>query len=170
MSVYRESRHATGTCPRCRETLLAVDGVEGARWCEKCGGVFTDLAASQRILLKLDRGLMEVGFKAALGKVRKDHDARELTCPECGFVMVQNRIESAACTIDACPIHGTWFDTGELVDVLRALDRSRKKGVLLTRTAPSRGPDLEIPKEEPLADGEGVMALIRWLDRGGRKA
>lgn len=178
--VYRAGPSPAGTCPRCRETLLAVEavpgifareGLPGARWCEKCGGVFADTEASRRILVTLDRVLLEIGFQASLGKERKksnEDDGRPLTCPECLIEMVKSRIESAACDIDACPMHGTWFDTGELVTVIRAFETARKRGVMLDRKP---GPDAFVlasrraEEERMLGEADdGVAAtLIRWL-------
>lgn len=149
MSVYREARHAANTCPRCQETLIAVPAREGVKYCEKCGGVFANLAESNRILEAMDRQLLAIGFDAAYGKRKPKDDGRVLTCPECQIQMVKNRIESAACDIDACPLHGTWFDTGEMVDVIRAFERARKKGIQLTRDRPSAPVNLStVPEPE----------------------
>lgn len=134
MSIYREARRAANTCPRCQETLLETPARAGVRYCEKCGGVFADLATSHRILEAMDRQLLAIGFEAAFGKAKPKDDGRIISCPECQIDMLKSRIESAACEVDACPLHGTWFDTGEMVDVMRALERARKKGIHLTRT------------------------------------
>jgi Zn-finger nucleic acid-binding protein len=137
VSIYRQGPSPAGSCPRCRDTLIAVSAGEiipGIRTCHKCGGVFADNDASKKIVSSLDRLLLEIGFQAAAGK-RPVTDPRELaralTCPECLVAMRRVRIESAACEIDVCPAHGSWFDTGELQDVMRAYARIRKAGVLL---------------------------------------
>lgn len=139
MSIYRQGPSPAGSCPRCRDTLIAVSAgggeiIPGVRTCHKCGGVFADNDASKKIVSSLDRLLLEIGFQAAAGKrpVRDPRElARALTCPECLVAMRRVRIESAACEIDVCPAHGSWFDTGELQDVMRAYARIRKGGVLL---------------------------------------
>jgi Zn-finger nucleic acid-binding protein len=157
MSVYREARRAANTCPRCQETLLETPARAGVKYCEKCGGVFADLVVSNRILEAMDRQLLAIGFEASYGKRKPKDDGRFITCPECQIDMVKTRIESAACDIDACPLHGTWFDTGEMVDVMRALERARKKGIHLTRT--QREPvNLQSPIEEP------APSLFDFLD------
>lgn len=107
---------------------MPAPGAAGVSYCEKCGGVFADVAATQRIVSTMDRALLEIGFQAGLGKERKKYEPRELTCPECLIAMQMQRIESAACTVDVCPMHGTWFDTGELEDVMRAFRRARQHG------------------------------------------
>jgi Zn-finger nucleic acid-binding protein len=142
VSIYRQGPSPAGSCPRCRDTLIAVSAgeiVPGVRTCHKCGGVFADNDASRKIVSTLDRVLLEIGFQAAFGR-RRERDPRELarslTCPECLIGMRKVRIESAACEIDVCPAHGTWFDAGELQDVMRAYASSRKAGTL----SPGRPP------------------------------
>lgn len=165
--MYRTSPSPAGTCPRCREALLDIQGVSGTRWCDRCGGVFADVAASQRIVSTLDRTLLEIGFQASLGQRSKPDDTRAITCPECLIEMVRTRIESANCVIDACPSHGTWFDTGELVDVIRALRAARKRrifhhaaadDVVRSESDGERELDLEL-------EAGSVGLLARWIRR-----
>lgn len=129
MSIYREGPSPAGACPRCREPLLAIANVASVKRCEKCGGVFANNDASRRIVIAFDRVLLEIGFESSLGKPRAKETGRSLTCPECLIAMQRVRIESAACWIDACPSHGSWFDPGELEDVMRAFRRARDAGV-----------------------------------------
>jgi Zn-finger nucleic acid-binding protein len=138
VSIYRQGPAPANTCPRCRENLVVVPGHSGVRVCEKCGGVFADVDASRRIVSALDRALMEIGFQAGLGKPRKPDDRHALTCPECLVTMQKSRIEAAACEVDACPLHGTWFDTGELESVMRAFARARRQGAMPPGPCPSR--------------------------------
>lgn len=69
----------------------------------------------------------EQGYLEALGKKRTD---LPIACPECLTTMQRARIESAACSIDVRPTLGTWFDTAELQDVMRAYNRARERGTL----------------------------------------
>ena len=128
--VYREGPTPAGCCPRDREQLVAFEGFDGVKACETCGGIFADAAASQRIVKSMDRLLLEIGFQASFGMPRQPDDGRAVSCPECLIAMQRVRIESAACFIDACPTHGTWFDVGELEDVMRAFARNRRRGGL----------------------------------------
>lgn len=158
MSIYRQGPTPASSCPRCREALVESELTTGVTYCEKCGGVFADVPATQRIVSRMDRMLQEIGFRAAFGKARKNHEPRELTCPECLITMQQQRIESAACTVDVCPAHGTWFDTGELEDVMRAFARARKRGAHAPGVIPEAyNPPLIVsnappPREESLVD------------------
>ena len=156
MSIYRQGPAPQGTCPRCRETLERATSMSGVRVCTKCGGVFADNDTSRRLVRTLDRVLLEIGFAASLGKPRLKKDAdRSIGCPECLVTMQKIRIESAACEIDACPIHGTWFDPGELEDVMRSYARSRKSGMLPPGGPPQTRQDAELLRQqadERLAD------------------
>ena len=133
MSAYREA--AGAPCPRCAAALVAVKSAEGVWTCGECGGVWTDVERSARVVQRLDRALLEIGFSAGLGKERKQHDATPLNCPGCEKPMHRTPIPSAACVVDACAVHGTWFDAGELEDVIRALGK-RKPGVMPPNAAP----------------------------------
>ncbi len=159
--MYRSGPQPAGTCPRCRETLLASE-MEGVKWCDRCGGVFADVAASTRATKVLDRVLLEIGFQAERGRPRKKDEGRRISCPECLIEMQKVRIEAAACEIDACPSHGTWFDSGELADVMRAFARARQKGTLPPvplRAAVSHQPfGVAETKEDSI--GEDVRELL----------
>ena len=164
MSVYRQGRTAVNTCPRCQEALVDNAGRPGVKTCEKCGGVFANLATSNRILEAIDRQLLAIGFDAAWGKRKPRDEGHPLTCPECQIQMVKNRIESAACEVDACPLHGTWFDTGELVDVMRAFESARSKGIQLKRDVPSMPVKLDT-YDAPDVNPFPTPSLIGdWLD------
>lgn len=162
MSIYRQGPAPANTCPRCRETLVKSDRAEGVAYCEKCGGVFADVPATQRIVSTMDRTLQEIGFRAALGKERKKHEPRELTCPECLIVMQQQRMESAAYTVDVCPMHGTWFDTGELEDVMRAFKNARRHGVVSRPGVVPEAfePPLVVVRSAPPPRDESLLDLL----------
>lgn len=133
--TYRYAPPPQGACPRCRQELSPIREEPGVRFCAGCGGVLADVAASARVMSRLDRVLLEIGFRAGLGKVRPTDDGRRLGCPECLLPMQRVRVESAACTVDACPLHGTWFDAGELEDVMRAYANARRAGAHVTLLA-----------------------------------
>lgn len=164
MSIYRQGPRPANTCPRCGESLIVTRERADVRCCERCGGVFAGNEASERIVTKIDRGLREIGFQAALGKApRADRGEPIITCPECLVAMQKIRIDSAACSIDACPAHGTWFDVGELEDVMTAFANARRKGVRLLATEPS--PQGSAKPASPDDDDEvhpaGAIRLLR---------
>lgn len=161
MSVYRQARTSANTCPRCMEPLAPT--VPGVRVCEKCGGVFADNVTSHRIFDSLDRELLRIGFDAARGKEKPRDEGHMITCPECQLQMVKNHIAGARCVVDACPAHGTWFDTHEMVDVMRAFDRARRKGIVQTGDRPPLPVNLSTTPERARTLGEMVGD---WLGDG----
>ena len=120
------------------------------------------MATTNRIVETLDREILALGFETSLGKEKPQDDGRLLTCPECQIEMEKRRIESAACEIDGCPVHGTWFDANELVDVMRALQRARKHGVLFTHNRPSLPVNLSVSPPEPARSL--LDSILAWLD------
>jgi Zn-finger nucleic acid-binding protein len=145
--------------------LVKAGVAEGVAYCEKCGGVFADVKATQRIVSTMDRVLLEIGFQAGRGKERKRHEPRELSCPECLIAMQMQRIEAAACTVDVCPLHGTWFDTGELEDVMRAFTRARRHGAHAPGVLPEAyNPPIRIVRHpEPERDDSLVDMLVSFF-------
>jgi Zn-finger nucleic acid-binding protein len=138
---------------------LPVAQEPGVKWCSKCGGVLADTAATRRIVTRLDRTLLEIGFRAAAGKPKRpDLEQRVVGCPECMIDMQKLHIPSAACEVDLCPLHGTWFDTHELEDVMRAYARARRAGVMVHVSTPQAIVDAEGETERDRA--ELVRALV----------
>lgn len=135
--AYRRSSSPLGACPRCHHPLVEYREFPGIRACEICAGMFADNARSRAIVAALDRALLVLSLTLRATRpptARPDH---EVTCPECQGPMARIAIASAACTIDACGEHGTWFDAGELDDVMRAYANQRRRGA---STAPAQGP------------------------------
>jgi Zn-finger nucleic acid-binding protein len=168
--IYRQGPAPAGSCPRCRETLIVAKDEPGMRYCEKCGGVFADAAASRRIVSSLDRALLALGFDVGRGKPRDARDERRVACPECLVEMQKVRVEAAVCDIDACPTHGTWFDAGELEDVMRAFHRARQQGARTPGAPPAAyTPSLGQAKTSGDGDeygrgpGEMLLALLSAL-------
>ena len=160
--VYRENLLPTGACPRCLAELGPKDEGLGLRACPRCGGVFATVAASTRIVHVLDREMLAFDLRAQAGKERRPDNGMPLRCPECGLEMERNRIESAACDVDACPAHGTWFDAAELSDVSRAFAKLRRQslpGAVPFGPSPTAAQGAPIPRE-PEDDPTGAGTLF----------
>jgi Zn-finger nucleic acid-binding protein len=142
---------------------VSAPEAKGVRPCKRCGGVFADNDASRRIVTSLDRVLLEIGFVASAGKARAKETGRALTCPECLVAMQKIRIESAACEIDACPAHGSWFDAGELQDVMRAYARSRRAGGLSPVRPPMSGEDIMLREAGRANEPATGPTLLDWV-------
>jgi Zn-finger nucleic acid-binding protein len=135
--------------------------------------VFADIAASRRIVSVFDRTLAEVGFLTSQGKPPAEDAGRTLSCPECLITMQRVRMESAACFIDACPAHGSWFDPGELEHVMRAFQRAREAsartfvvprvpepGAVPVTFDPAQPTDLSEPTEPAEPAPEGMLDVL----------
>ncbi len=73
---------------------------------------------------------------------------------------------------DVCPAHGSWFDTGELANVMRAYARSRKVGALTPGPRPpltAEGVVLRSAAEEAKAAAEpGLLEVLHDIAGSAR--
>lgn len=114
-SVYREP-----LCPRCRVPLeLREEGGVVLTACPHGHGLFVARPALEALepeslpaIRKLDAGLESVETSGTVRSAR--------LCPTCDRTMREETVEATGVQIDVCPMHGTWFDSGELSTVVRA--------------------------------------------------
>jgi Zn-finger nucleic acid-binding protein len=133
------SQLATLKCPRCKVEMSSISiGGEAMRECERCSGLWLEVAVFERICTSREQQSAVLGG-AALSPAARLHansmseKVRYVPCPQCGQLM--NRINFARCSgviVDVCKGHGTWFDASELreiVEFIRAggLELSRQK-------------------------------------------
>jgi Zn-finger nucleic acid-binding protein len=113
-------------------------GSTAMRECEKCEGLWVELAAFEKICADREQDAAVLGMAAPVAAPKSVFGnelprAVYVPCPQCSELM--NRINFAHCSgviIDVCRGHGTWFDRDELrgiIEFIRAggLDRSRQK-------------------------------------------
>src|SRR5205807_7922074 len=112
-------------CPRCRIDMSSVKiGGEALRECERCGGLWLDVATFDRICANREQQSAVLGAASPVplpkavssGALAKINYA---PCPQCGQLM--NRINFARCSgviVDVCKGHGTWFDRDELREIV----------------------------------------------------
>jgi Zn-finger nucleic acid-binding protein len=125
-------------CPRCRIDMSPITlGTVAMRECEKCLGLWVEVAAFEKICG--DREQQSAVLGAALPLPARQTSSEELKsiryvpCPQCGQLM--NRINFARCSgviVDVCKGHGTWFDRDELSGIVQfirggGLEVSRQK-------------------------------------------
>lgn len=167
--MYRTSALPQGACPRCYEPLEKLRvGDRSALGCRKCGGAFLDNVMSQDLVRSFDSALALFGTALARGKAeRSDHADVKLSCPHCAASLAPIYVQSAACRIDACAEHGTWFDAGEVLRVGRAYRKARSVGVVAAGAEPGgasatiRSEAVEADDEEP--NGETTRGLLLGL-------
>jgi Zn-finger nucleic acid-binding protein len=112
-------------CPRCKIDMTSVTiGAEPMRECERCGGLWVEVAAFERICADKEEQSAALGGAslAPAHQLTLDPDPdkiRYVPCPQCGQLM--NRINFAHCSgviVDICKGHGTWFDRDELREIV----------------------------------------------------
>jgi Zn-finger nucleic acid-binding protein len=86
-----------------------ADGVAAAA-CGRCGGVWLDRAT-------LDALARDGGHQA--GAALQDQEGAR-RCPVCGALMARTEFgRGLGLVVDVCGEHGTWFDAGELRQVMQ---------------------------------------------------
>lgn len=117
-------------CPRCKLPLRPTDyeGVE-ADLCENCWGIWLDTGELEEVLGSRAmsfsdderRQLTSLAGEAALATSSLD----PAPCPRCGQVMELVQSDAGVIiTLDRCPAHGYWLDTGEIKAVQALAERS----------------------------------------------
>lgn len=113
-------------------------GQTAMRECERCGGLWIEIAAFAEICADREQQSAVLGgaLPAPARRLPASADSEKISyapCPQCGQLM--NRINFARCSgviLDVCRGHGTWFDRDELsgiVEFIRSggLDVARQK-------------------------------------------
>ena len=112
-------------CPRCKVDMTSVTiGTEAMRDCERCGGLWIEVAAFEKICADREEQSAVLGGASMTPAHHLDLNAdsdkvRYVPCPQCGQLM--NRINFARCSgviVDFCKGHGTWFDADELRQIV----------------------------------------------------
>ena len=154
-------------CPRCKIDMSSVAiGAEAMRECERCGGLWVEVAAFEKICADREQQSAVLGGASLApanqltGKGDPDN-VRYVPCPRCGQLM--NRINFARCSgvvVDICKGHGTWFDRDELREIVEFI---RGGGLEISRQKEKR--EIEFEREQlrrdqlvaaSLADAHGL--------------
>jgi Zn-finger nucleic acid-binding protein len=105
-------------CPRCQTNMpLVTIGTTTVRECERCLGLWLDVASFEKICADREQQSAVLGAAAHApdGGVHETNKVNYVPCPECSQLM--NRLNFARCSgviVDICKQHGTWFDRDEL--------------------------------------------------------
>jgi Zn-finger nucleic acid-binding protein len=131
---------ASTDCPRCTEPLAVTEGLEDPfHQCTVCGGIWLARAAFGRVLERAEAQPADAAARRAVarqvGMRRKPRDRRPLvSCPVCSRPMLRQEFARYSGTlVDACTVHGWWFDAGELERIRRfvaagGLEAAEKRG------------------------------------------
>jgi len=126
-------------CPRCKIDMSSVTvGAEAMRECDRCGGLWIEVAAFEKICADKEEQSAVLGGASPVAQhqVSMSGEPNRVSyapCPQCGNLM--NRINFAHCSgviVDICKGHGTWFDRDELREIVEfirggGMERSRQK-------------------------------------------
>lgn len=112
-------------------------GATAMRECDRCGGLWVDVAAFEKICADREQQSAVLGAASpapASTSLAGDGDKISYApCPQCGQLM--NRINFARCSgvvVDVCRGHGIWFDRNELSEIVQfirggGLEASRQR-------------------------------------------
>jgi Zn-finger nucleic acid-binding protein len=122
---------------------------EQMRECERCGGIWLDVASFERICASREEQSAVLGAASPapshqIDPTKDGSRIRYSPCPECGELM--NRINFARCSgviVDVCKGHGTWFDASELRAIVEFI---RGGGLELSRERAKR--EIEYEREQ----------------------
>ena len=109
-------------CPRCRlEMNAVVIGTDKVEECERCLGLWVDVASFEKICVDREQQSAALGTASPSpgGLVHETSKVNYVPCPECSQLM--NRINFVRCSgviVDICKGHGTWFDRDELARIV----------------------------------------------------
>ena len=112
-------------CPRCKIDMTSVTiGAEPMRECERCGGLWVEVAVFEKICANKEEQSAVLGGASVapphpVSMSSQPNQISYAPCPQCGQLM--NRINFARCSgvvVDVCKGHGTWFDRDELREIV----------------------------------------------------
>jgi Zn-finger nucleic acid-binding protein len=117
--------------------------------------------------------------RAKVSRARLEHDVRYLRCPVCHEPMQRmNFGQKSGVVVDACKLHGTWFDAGELDAVLafvaegglkddvvaaRALPPSTSEVAQATRVAESLLHEEAMRDEAAIHEATDFVSDLLWI-------
>lgn len=128
-------------------------GGEQMRQCQRCGGIWLEVAVFERICASREEQAAVLGTASPAPDRQVDprsegNKVRYSPCPQCGQIM--NRINFARCSgviVDICKGHGTWFDRDELSAIVKFI---RSGGLAASREREKR--ELEYEREQLRAE------------------
>lgn len=143
------SRATPERCPGCGNLLFGARAAEHSIWgCGGCGGVWLDIAGCNQVAQGQNHEIFELARRAnhnAVARVAEPGTPRQ--CPVCDERMVMTRRVQRRIQLDACSLHGTFFDAGELEEVCLATQ------VLPPTPAPVE-PEKKVWNHKPVTEAE----------------
>jgi len=110
-------------CPTCRADMSSYQAGAGRLFdCGSCGGQFVEHALLRQLLER-----REVAGRFLPQNPRRRNPLEQplvyIECPECHELMHRKNFgNSSGIIVDVCARHGSWFDNGELPQVLKFVE------------------------------------------------
>lgn len=115
-----------GHCPRCKIKLgLLQIGETSMRECERCDGMWADVATFEHLCATSEERSAVLGFLGERNRtVEPSSTISYVPCPDCGQLMNRSNFAKASgVIIDICKQHGVWFDAGELPRIIEFIQK-----------------------------------------------
>lgn len=173
--MYPEDGEPGGVfgCPACGLELFGGAALGSTIFgCGGCGGVWLDIAACQRVATAPGapdaREAAGLARRAQLNAPNPGRDAPvPRACPVCTNAMSMTRAPRLPFGLDACAAHGTWFDAGELAEVIRVSNYKAPDRPLAAAAPPPRWTE---PSAQEVAEFQAALRKGRALDADDREA
>jgi Zn-finger nucleic acid-binding protein len=162
LGLIVESELQNALCSDCQQPLEAIKEPAGTRiGCRHCGGQFVEHALFRSLIQHAElagAAIPDAPYKRPPAKAALER-VHYRPCSVCGQMMNRRNFGGASGVIvDVCAKHGTWFDAGELPQVLEFVQTGglvRERARELERERLARAHDREHlgagPESTPLA-------------------
>ena len=124
-------------CPACPGTLTLIPDYGYRLSCDRCSGYWLDRSGTEALVQGIITGLDE----SPRTKVRDRGSpyrgvvvTEQRACPHCDAPLRPVDVPEIGVRLHVCTTHGTWFDPGELSDVLQHyVDKNASPEVAMRR-------------------------------------
>ncbi|MEZ4371850.1 MAG: zf-TFIIB domain-containing protein [Polyangiaceae bacterium] len=126
-------------CPGCGYRLFGARTSSGFIYgCGQCGGVWLDLANCKKLHEGTNSEVAQMATVATVNARARGQEAKvPRSCPVCDERMMMTPVFGGKRTVDACALHGSFFDAGEVQELHRAFSAYVKKPRRQTDLTPS---------------------------------
>lgn len=147
------------------------------RECERCAGLWVEVAALERICADREQQAAVLGgaSPAPSHSSQTNQKIQYAPCPQCSQLM--NRINFARCSgviVDICKGHGTWFDRDELSAIVHFIrggglevSRQKEKNEIEAQRRQLRMEEMIAVKRESLSGSYSAEDYVMGLEATG---
>jgi Zn-finger nucleic acid-binding protein len=112
-------------CPRCGDQPLFPRELNGVllQSCGICGGTWLDNVSAAALLRAVPADVLELTRRVLHNAQVAPKFSEPVLCPVCRKPAARREFPAVRVKLDICARHGTWFDLGELVRIMKAAER-----------------------------------------------